>query len=234
MFPFVFVFANAVIESIWPKSVSENGSIRLGGSRLNFHEEGDFDSPARTAAESGDGFLVAVPQVPSFLSAQYPDVFDASKSGGPGMDAYSAEWFERLIYIDTETAQEIVAGKKFEDQQELVGVMAGDLALRPAYSRGCARLAPLVEVYQYKIGRGTEKMSGRFHALIDSFGDEEKTSITSMRIVPVGSDVAASLNSFVKSKRHAELKQLHEDGAGTAAADLQSRMIRAIIDSASK
>lgn len=233
MFPFVFVFANALIESILPKSQAGNGSITLGGSRLNLHEEGDFDSSARIEPGANDGFLVAIPQVPAFMSAHYPDVFDASKSGGPGMEEYSAEWFERLIYIDMETANQIVAGKKFEDQQELVGVMAGDLALRPEYSRGCARVAPIVEVYKYRIGRGTEKLKGQYHALIDAFGDEEKKTVTSMRIVPVGMNVGASLKSFVNSKRHAELKDQHEDGTGTAAAALQARMLQAIVESAS-
>jgi hypothetical protein len=224
---------NSVTEPILPLSTADESKIELGGSRLNIHGAGDFDSNARDPSKDPDGFLVAIPQVPPYLSEHYPDVYDASKSGGPAMDEYSAEWFERLVYIDLKTANDIVADQKHPDRRELVGLVAGDLALQSGYSRGCGKTSPIVEVYEYKIGGKLEQLKGKYHALIDDFKDPGTyTTVASMRIVPIGSNLEDSLREFVNSKRHAFLKTLHVEEEGTNQAALLEKMLQAIRETA--
>jgi hypothetical protein len=202
------------------------GGPDIQGSELRVHETCDSPDPGTLL-----GYLVGIPQVVPWHSSQFPEVVEASKGNGPALDEYAVEWFEKLIYVSTEQADEVVRNRDLKLQSRAEAFMAADLELQSAYSLGCGRTAPLAKVYKLDLRTmKTEELSGRYHALVDDFADLAGTEIKKMRIVPVGSDPDESLREFTGSNRHAKLKPIQALSEGSKAQELRQATLSAIRD----
>jgi hypothetical protein len=152
------------------------------------------------------GFVLVAPQVPQWMSQQYPDVIAAAEAGGPGTHEYTREWFDQIVYIEA-TDEGLI------DQHE--ALVVSNALLKTPYSRGCSRSAPLVRLTKF-VQKNTpaEPSDEMYHALVMDYHDAEKTKVKEIGILPVPNKGAyietlvESLRKFVGSERHGALRRL--------------------------
>ena len=139
------------------------------GSKL-FQQDNWSDDPVVNKRRQ-IGVLVAVPQVPPFMTEHFPEVAEVTDGNPLVLSDLCQEWFERIVWIPNDKLNQVVASS---DQLALAQVAQMESIrqlLASPFSLGCSPASPAVRLYQALPGPGglaLEKSVEVFQCIVDS------------------------------------------------------------------
>jgi len=188
------------------------------------------------------GWVLAIPQVPPWMSEYFPDVVAAEEEGGPAISEFGREWFESLVWIHKNSYGALVMAVESPESPHaanakslLVALTYMDISrqiIAASCCDGCSRSAPVVRAIELKINDKFDLVTAGervCECLVDKLKNEKVA--LEIDIVDHPPDklrdpvaLAQRLRAFVDLPKHQEWKK--QDPSGQK--PLAKRMLNAI------
>ncbi len=186
------------------------------GSKL-FQQDNWSDDPVVNKRRQ-IGVLVAVPQVPPFMTEHFPEVAEVTDGNPLVLSDLCQEWFERIVWIPNDKLNQVVASSDQPALAQVAQMESIRQLLASPFSLGCSPASPAVRLYQALPGPGglaLQKSVEVFQCIVDSnvTGTKIIDSMTVVSLGPVGGTVMgdpaafrATTTAFARLPRQIALK----------------------------
>jgi hypothetical protein len=155
------------------------------------------------------GFVLACPQVPRWMSPEYPAAVEEVQQGAIKLEDYATEWFEKVVYLhkdDLPKAAKAPGGLAWASAMAKIAA-----AFDNTQSDGCARTVARAPLYRVELGAdglpSGLKAEGVYYSLVWEDAKAAKATVTTP-VKEIALAPLASRGAFVETPRHR--KQLAE------------------------
>ncbi len=129
------------------------------------------------------GFVLACPQVPRWMSPEFPPALEDAHLGKINLDDYATEWFEKVVYLHKDDVAKAAAAP---------GGLAWTRAvtqLGPAFdnveSDGCARTTARTPLYRAQIGEDGLPTQLKYEGVYYSLVWDGKAGVREITLAPL-------------------------------------------------